>query len=370
MSDDKFLVMENSETESFDNEASGIDAIRTGDTYSLEAELEELSTDDELNPHKENHLEHSEISDRKPLPVILVLEKIESQAPEMVYLGELENGEEDHSLKRHEPEVIELDSEDEIENLEDSEISPNEFSLQFTENELNAATNINHSTSIQKDGTQKLRTKMDELSESEAENIDDLESDQVGGFEELADTNEAAKLSHPSISGIPIFINVRGDQFLLVPFYGKCDYNFEDMISLFTFDEISDCTIKEFFDLLRGNGDLIDAYNFEVDDELCLNVPEMSISITEDNVHTDTLRLNDLVDPFLSLISKENGFPKSTPDKMTLLISMQPRFSTNFRKIVEAVAHGKGYYDIFNAQSHRDIDEDDSSSRKRQRTSP
>lgn len=370
MSNEELLITENSEMRdlspnvSYDAESNG-----TGHgTYNQASGLEELATDDEANPHTDSRPDQTEFGISVELlpnpnqePVTF---ENEEQAPEVIYLSE--SGDNDHPTspaEPHEIDVIELDSEEEIENLEESEFAPETVMSQSPGTGLDADDSSQHTL---KGNEREVGINVDELSDSEDEDIEIHEYN--SDIEDGLIINDATSNSPTGVSGVPIFINVRGDEFLLVPFYEECEYNLEDLISLFTVDEISDCTLREFFELLRGNGDLIDAYNFDVEDELCLSIPEMSISISEDNVHTGSLRLNDLIEPFISLIRQETNDPENIPDKMTVLVSMQPRFSTNFRKIVEAVANGKGYSHMFQSQPRAEEDTDEAS-RKRRRTS-
>lgn len=376
MSSEELLIEQTEPTPGQDIEIDDAENIRTGnDDYRTNPELEELATDDEENTSIDTRMEREEFEMSTEMPE----EKIDDQISETIPLSEEEN--DDHltsATDSHEIEVIELDSEDEIENLEEQEqeeeeketkkdITPEMVLTQSPEAGQGLDSKyVDHSTSKQNGG--KVITNVDELSESEIEDLEHSDNSFSSDTEDPSILQDS--ITHRSgEASVPIFINVRGDEFLLVPFFDKCQYDLEDMISLFTFDEISDCTLLEFFELLRGNGDLIDAYNFDIEDELCLSIPEMSISITEDNVHTRSLRLNDLIEPYLSLIRQEKNDPKNVPDKMTVLVSMLPRFSTNFRKIVEAVAEGKGYCDMFRSQLHGKQDTDDDGSRKRRRTS-
>lgn len=371
MSSEELLIAQNEEIHGSDDASDLIDTIGSGaGDYQLEPELEELVTDDEVSPSMDSRVDRAEYENSAGVLPDLIEDAAsfveDEQLPEVINLSDEEN--EDHATRSthfQEIDVIELDSEDEIENLEESYIA--------TETVMTQSPATDQSLDIEEDalvanGGVEI-TNVDELSDSEIEDLEKHEHALITDTEAHLILKETTSNAASGVSSIPIFINVKGDEFLLVPFFEECQYNLEDMISLFTFDEISDCTLLEFFELLRGNGDLIDAYNFDVEDELCLSIPELSISITEDNVHTRSLKLNDLIEPYISLIRQETSDLKNIPDKMTVLVSMQPRFSTNFRKVVEAVAGGKGYFDIFQPQLHNEQDTDDSVSRKRRRTS-
>lgn len=154
-------------------------------------------------------------------------------------------------------------------------------------------------------------------------------------------------------SQVPIFIDIRGDEFLLIPFFEKCQYELQDMISLFSRDEVSGRKFNEFFELLRGNGDLIDAYNFNVDDELKIDIPEVRLCLTEDNVYTNNFTLDDLLDCFITL--RKNSFQKGekqVPDKLTIYVSMQQRFITKYKALIELADDGCVFADVYKTLGH------------------
>ena len=346
------------------------------------SEHEELGSEDESNVHSDPDIEHEviEVSNESPQKSNVFLGRT-SGAEDHNAVVELRESNTNNEILSHDQyvEVIDLDSEEEIENLEEEEGNEqvgkmdNENDEHDYENEIEEMENMDEAeeggpgkeyeeeevyeqvdTNSSGNEDEEKREHIyeehkedNELSDSEVEDLD-LQNEEMNLQTDSNMIREhATSKSLSNFSEFPIFINIRGDEFLLVPFFDDCNYDLEDTISLFTLDEVVNCTLSEFFKLLRGNGDLIDAYDFNKEDELCLRIPELSLLVTEDNVHTGDLKLKDLMDTYFSLISRDKKDDKDTPDKMTILVSMQPRFITNYKRILDAAISGKRYCDLF-----------------------
>lgn len=139
----------------------------------------------------------------------------------------------------------------------------------------------------------------------------------------------------------PTFLIVRGDTYFLAPFHGNKDATMESIISLFSWDEIIDRTLGDFFELLRHNGDLIDAYNFNSEDELKLLFCELCIAITEDSVDAEETYVLEILSLYQKL--RENTPSNQLPGQLTIFVTMQQRFKSQFKKLKTAYSEGKGF---------------------------
>lgn len=199
---------------------------------------------------------------------------------------------------------------------------------------------------------------VDELdSEEEIDNLEegtDQENEEDPGaiihIEEGAAESETTLNETSKSDKSPIFVEIRGDGYLLLPFYEPCEYELTDMISLFSAGEVAGCTLEHFFQLLRGNGDLIDAYNFNMEDELTLDIPELSLCITEDNIYARAIKLDDLIELFYSLKHNSEG-SRTAPDKLTIRVDMQQRFITKYNTIATYAGEHKTFDDLYKSAS-------------------
>lgn len=185
------------------------------------------------------------------------------------------------------------------------------------------------------------------------ENFSHADDDNSPGVTETETTNLETEEFEPqdlhNVSSVPLFLCICGDEYLLAPFFEKSNYKLEDMISLFSMDEVTGKSLDQFFQLLRGNGDLIDAYNFDVEDELRIDIPELSISVTEDNVFARELKLDDIISCFYALRENSIASLKTAriPDKLTLLISMQQRFASRYHKLQRLANENATFAQVF-----------------------
>lgn len=152
----------------------------------------------------------------------------------------------------------------------------------------------------------------------------------------------------------PVCIVICDDKYLLAPFNFK-DTTLESIISLFSWDEVADCSILNFFLFLRHNGDLIDAYNFNSNDELKLRFSELQISITEDTVQAQDTKLADLLYLFQSLKNNSDSLTDS-PSELTIHLSMQKRFITQLAKLKSLCSEGKGFNSIIQSYDESNLD--------------
>lgn len=142
----------------------------------------------------------------------------------------------------------------------------------------------------------------------------------------------------------PIYIVICGDKYLLAPF-NMVDSGLESIISLFSWDEVADCTILEFFLFLRHNGGLIDAYSFNFNDELKLRFSEIRIRVTEDTIQARDTKLADLLYLFQSL-KTNSSTSDGTPLELTIHLSTQKRFITQLTELKSLSSEGLGFDSI------------------------
>lgn len=257
--------------------------------------------------------------------------------------------------------LVELDSEEEIENLEDDyeeeQAKSEEVSDDASEvDEDGGYSDVEGGRSNQGEEKKPQEEANEQYQEAKRKKMT-IEEEMVT-FSQDVDLNKALEITKTSnangheksnttdhlqsedheLGKVPTFVSIGGDEFLLTPFFDECNYQLEDMISLFSIDEVSGKTLEQFFQLLRGNGDLIDAYSFNVEDELRLDFPELALSVTEDNMFTREMKLDDIIDCFYGLkANSEAAGDRNIPDKLTVLVSMQRRFVSRYKRLKKLV---------------------------------
>lgn len=292
---------------------------------------------------------------------------IEEAKTELDSEEEIENLEESEQIERTQPEVEleeneqEGDQDQEVEDVEDVE-DVEEAEEAEEPKPIDASDNLHviESQDLESDssghGKGSLHSESSETTDSETE---ETVLEVTVQTETHANGTEKDQVN----VDVPIFLYICGDEYLLAPFFEKSNYILEDMISLFSMDEISGKTLDQFFQLLRGNGDLIDAYNFNVEDELRIDIPELALSVTEDNVFTREMKLDDLLNCFYDLKANSEATENTdnVPDKLTIFISMQQRFVSRYQKL-QRLAAERGTFAQVNVRKH---DEAEPSQKKR-----
>lgn len=257
-------------------------------------------------------------------------------------------GHDDSDLERDHANV-ELDSEEEIENLEEQYIEDAEKKeIAVLDPEVRESVSLDSQSDFSEEDEPEEGEEEREEGEDEAEvqneeaeeEKDEEEMAELPNVQQLQDSNSRVDMATETTStsldttSVPAFICICGDEFLLTPFFEPCNYKLEDMISLFSVDEVTGKTLEQLFQLLRGNGDLIDAYNFNVEDELRLDIPELGLSVTEDNVFTREMKLDDIIGCFHALRQNSHAAgEENVPDKLTVLVSMQQRFASRYGRL-------------------------------------
>lgn len=365
-------------------EAEGAEEAATADTGLLAENTEELLSEEELSDEEQemgSELEAGEYEQEDDVPLPENAAAGDNQEPEIV---DVDSDEPSAGL------VIELDSEDEIDNLEDvppsnmgSPTGGNDYSNGFEAADIAQMAQANQEddpTGLQEsDGSEAdfSASDIEEMSSasfhqqtSEARLKPGPNPQYNGGVEHAEHATEhsaesgtsphqslpnakrsrSAELDLPELwETFPVFVTIAGDEYLLVPHRQK-SAELENTISLFSYDEVAGCTLERLCELLRGNGDLIDAYNFNPADELCLEIPELALSFTEDNVHLPSIEFNDILRCFLRLSENTDG---AAPQQMTLVVSMRTRFVTELRNVFDMAEQGDSFPELQATREHK-----------------
>lgn len=144
----------------------------------------------------------------------------------------------------------------------------------------------------------------------------------------------------------PIIINIAETDFLLVPFdkHRNSEIDVSHLVSLYDDNEILKLTIEEFFGLMRTNEDLNEIHQFTVNKELVLVIPELNLSITEDNIYSRDITIEDFIVSFENLKSNSiNDGEELVHKSISFLLTSQTRFITNFNNLTESIRRGKGF---------------------------
>lgn len=165
----------------------------------------------------------------------------------------------------------------------------------------------------------------------------------------------------------PVYITIRDDTYLLAPFTNNQVSDFENLVSLYSWDEVAECTISDFFGLLRQNEDLIDTYNISPKDELKLEFLELNLRVTEDIYHAKSIKLVDIINLYQKLCD-QTKLPKSVPGQLTIHVCLQKRFSSQFDQLRQVYFAGNGFEAIIkDDQSEDPIDPDEESVAKKRK---
>ncbi|CAG89056.1 DEHA2F08184p [Debaryomyces hansenii CBS767] len=177
------------------------------------------------------------------------------------------------------------------------------------------------------------------------------EKDEVRPDEEnipaSSNINVQSKMPNSKLeSTFPIIINIAETEFLLVPFdnHRNPEIDVSHLVSLYDDNEILKLTIEEFFGLMRTNEDLNEIHQFTVNKELVLVIPELNLSITEDNIYSRDITIEDFIVSFENLNSNSiNDGEELIHKSLSFLLTSQTRFITNFNNLTESIRRGKGF---------------------------
>lgn len=180
-------------------------------------------------------------------------------------------------------------------------------------------------------------------------------------FAEFSDSDE--ELPVDIKLPMPIIVRISGTEFLLVPFNESCSH----LVSLFDDTDILNQTIEGFFSLIRSLEDLNEIHPFSIEDELVLRVPELKMTITEDNIYSREITIEDFVKTYISLTENTKNH-ESIPKHLSLNLTSQTRFITNFNNLSEVIRSGLGFEVLTRELKHK-IDETDGRMDKKRRIS-
>lgn len=259
----------------------------------------------------------------------------EEEHPEQVVSEVEEHPEQDVSdvEEQHKQDVSEVEEQHEQEPQVDvPEIEPSEHDQNYPDESENE----------EEDGSEeeienKQEMVHDEESEDDSETNQEVEPDVIDVDSE--DEHEQLRPHEPLTH--PVVVSIRGDEYLLAPHEGAD----AELIPLFE-DDVVFLSIEELFLALRKNEDLMELYDFQVGDELTLRIDELGgISITEDNVYSRDIRVEDFTRAFTTLQENSTN-EEAVPSKLTICINTQPRFITHFNQLSECINSGKGFSHI------------------------
>lgn len=264
----------------------------------------------------------------------------------------------DAEVEPRQTSVIELESEDEIENLEDD--NPESHSiLSVYKHAKNAVEAVIGKDQELLDFEEEAEADADvEAEEEDASYNEHKEQElQISVFQDSDDDLQEVSRSHfekiekfaPTLQNYgekdsqiasnlellmqnPVYIVVGGDRYLLAPCHKNQNEEEKNVISLFTWDEVLECNIFEFSQVLRQNDGLFSAYNFDPEDEIKLRFQELDLTITEDSKFANELKLSDILMIYFKLRENSVG-DEGSERKLTLHVSMQKRFSAQLKKL-------------------------------------
>lgn len=307
-------------------------------------------------------------------------------------------GEDNGSEKEIKSQVHLLDSEDDIDNLEELEYN----TITAVTNEADESREVNHRDVESEesegtgeddqghDGTEEEGREGEEVGEGEQAEIEVNDHDDEEQREELAEdkptengevsveeTKNNPPIEEQAISSednspdkvhfqFPIIVNISDEnEYTLIPFSGETSFNLSELEPIFDTSVLS-LSLEELFESLRGHQELVDMHDIRLSDEMVLSVTELgNLSITEDNVYTKEITVDDLLKAFTSLVSNSTKNEK-LPKKLTFAISTQTRFITKFNHLSECITLGKGFEDIQNyaaSKSERTHEQSESNNR-------
>lgn len=239
----------------------------------------------------------------------------------------------------------EIDSEDDIENLEEEPTNTSDRHINGGHGVLGGARepidvpsedeSLSESDHDRDAGNEAVGESDDEVKEVENQNGEGQYQDELKASEnhlqhEVSQHNSPPQLresddetEHPhAYDEVPVFVDIADDRYLLVPFYKPSPHVTDDTISLFTVDEMEDLTLEKFFERLRDE-DIFEAYPvLHRDNEFKVDFAELHLTVSEDNAHCTSVKITEVV----QLLHQLRG------EKLTVVVLMQPRFVSQLEK--------------------------------------
>lgn len=292
------------------------------------------------------------------------------------------HGDIDPEYQQERKSIVDIESEDDIENLEESGGLKNNQDSKFNDL-LSHSTDIfefeGETARITKDANE--NTKEEEAENASSESSNEYYEEEKSNNEIHEHTNDNERSEIPKMSDVErpktkettqhspgadlfsdsdeefvslpmaVILRIGGTEFLLVPF----NDSYSHLVSLYD-DNIIGQTIESFFGLIRAHEDLKEIHSFSIEDELVLRVPELNMVITEDNVYSREITIEDFVKTFISL-TENTANRECIPKQLSLNITSQTRFITNFNDLSETIRSGLGFEKLSRKHKLEQIEE-------------
>lgn len=238
---------------------------------------------EELSDDNDNYLEGVESPDSLIGDDEVAIDLIDTNTQRTT---EQEEGNSDHKLPQDEP--VHLDSEDDIENLEEEEAETSDHDFHHVLNSDDEH-DQNHNTTTAK-------------------------------FE----------------LRVPLLVAVDGgEEFLLVPFSGECNYNIKNLPIIFSIEEVNGYSIRDVIGFFRETG-FVTEYMGDCDGaDLVLEIPELLLRITENDENGLAVTTNDIIAVFDELAEASSNTPDLIPDHLTFKLSFEPNFLAVLHRLRE-----------------------------------
>ncbi|EGV62114.1 hypothetical protein PSN45_000826 [Yamadazyma tenuis] len=148
---------------------------------------------------------------------------------------------------------------------------------------------------------------------------------------------------------VPIVLTIEDTQFLLLSLSEDQMVQFERLVplmALFENTSLLESSIGELFEIIRTDDDLVELHNYTKMDELVLTIPELNgIKISEDNIYTRNILINDFTKMFNALTYKTASEDLNF-SHLNFSISVQPRFITDFNALNDSIRRGHGFESV------------------------
>lgn len=201
-------------------------------------------------------------------------------------------------------------------------------------------------TTVQEESNSDDKLPQDELvhldSEDDIENLEEPEAETSHpDFEHDLDSDEEHVQNHSNASTkfeqqVPLLVAVEsGEEFLLVPFSGECHYNIENLPIIFSIEEVNGYSIKDVIGFFRETG-FVAEYMGDLDGaDLVLEIPELLLRISENDDDGLGVTTNDILAVFDELAKASRNTPDLIPDRLTFKLTFEPNFLAVLHRLRE-----------------------------------
>lgn len=279
-----------------------------------------------------------------------IFEELDNEGFDKAEHDEIKEEREENDVKYEKEKDGDDEKEDEGRKKEEEELEEKEIEIQREQQEDDDGKPVNEQAGYREVRKNENSTHGESTIEGIIEYSND-EKDEVRPDKENmpASSNASIQSKMPNSrleSTFPIIINIAETDFLLVPFdkHRDPEIDVSHLVSLYDDNEILKLTIEEFFGLMRTNEDLNEIHQFTVNKELVLVIPELNLSITEDNIYSRDITIEDFIVSFENLNSNSiNDGEELVYKSLSFLLTSQTRFITNFNNLTESIRRGKGF---------------------------